>query len=93
MITIHKLTLSPKRSSYSLPEGAELLCAREQHNQVCVWYKCDPNAEQTDRKIVVFGTGHEIPKDLARRLKYLGTAMLEGGSLVFHVFEVLPCAT
>lgn len=67
------------------PKGAEFLCAREQGNEICVWFLCEPNAPREKRMIAVVGTGHPAPDDGS----YLGTASLDGGSLIFHVFEVL----
>jgi len=65
-----------------VPVGAEFLCAREQFDKICVWYRCDPNASKEPRKIAIVGTGHSAPFDG----RYLGTASLSGGSLMFHVF-------
>ncbi len=70
-----------------VPAGAEMLCAREQHEEICVWYRCDPEAEKTPRAIAIVGTGHPAPNVGDGR--YLGTASLRGGALMFHVFEKL----
>jgi hypothetical protein len=67
------------------PRDAEILCAREQHEQVCVWFRGDPTALQTERQIAIVGTGHPAP--MRDESRYLGTAMLDGGDLVLHVFE------
>jgi hypothetical protein len=68
-----------------VPAGAEMLCAREQHGQVAVWYRCDPDAPKETRKLALCGTGHQAPsRDQSR---YLGTASLHGGELIVHVFE------
>lgn len=66
------------------PRDAEMLCAREQHEQVCVWFRCDPTAPQVKRRLVIIGTGHPESTDSDR---YLGTASLDGGMLMLHVFE------
>lgn len=65
-----------------VPVGAEFLCAREQYERICVWFKCDPAAPKEWRKIAIVGTGHPAPADG----RYLGTASLQGGNLMFHVF-------
>lgn len=65
-----------------VPAGAEFLCAREQYEQICVWYRCDPAAPKERRPIAIVGTGHPAPPDG----HYLGTASLHGGQLMFHVF-------
>jgi hypothetical protein len=66
-----------------VPEDAELLTAREQNEQLCVWFKCDPSKPLSKRRIAVCGTGHPAPEGA----RYVGTGFLMGGQLVFHVFE------
>jgi len=84
MKTIWKVALTQMGTQdVRVPEGAEFLCAREQNEKACVWFRCDPNHEKKLRRIAVVGTGHEAPDDG----RYLGTAMLMDGSLVLHVFE------
>lgn len=67
-----------------LPHDAEILCAREQREKICIWFICTPNAPTSPRWIRILGTGHENNEFEAR---YLGTAMLKGGELILHVFE------
>lgn len=74
--------------SIEVPELAEMLCAREQHGQIAVWFRCDPDARRTRRRIAVCGTGHPAPDPAFWR--HIGTASLSGGSLIFHVFEEAP---
>ena len=83
--TIWKATLKlADVQTIDVPEGAELLCAREQFEKICVWFRCDPSARKTQREIAIVGTGHPAPGNEGR---YLGTASLQGGTLMFHVFE------
>jgi hypothetical protein len=85
MTTIWKATLQPlDMQSIMVPAGAEILCAREQFDRICIWYRCDPSAQLSPRNITVVGTGHPSHNIDGR---YLGTAMLGGGQLVFHIFE------
>lgn len=71
-----------------VPVGAEILCAREQYEAVCIWFRCDPSPDKETRRIAVCGTGHPAPSPDQGR--YLGTAFLRHGALVFHVFEEIP---
>jgi hypothetical protein len=66
-----------------VPDNAEMLTARDQHEQLCVWFKCDPSQPTTKRRIAIVGTGHPAPEGA----RYVGTGFLHGGQLVFHVFE------
>jgi len=68
----------------SLPENAEILHVGEQFNKVCLWYRCEPYAEKTARSIAIIGTGHAAPDTDEGR--YLGTASLDNGALILHVF-------
>jgi hypothetical protein len=68
-----------------LPEGAEILFAGNQHEQICIWYRCNPLAAKFPRKIAIVGTGHAAPDVQTGR--YIGSVIMHGGALVFHVFE------
>lgn len=89
--TIWKATLrAPGVQQIEVPAGAELLCAREQYDNICIWFRCDPSAPKELRDIAVVGTGHPAPNGEGR---YIGTAALMGGNLIYHVFERLPLAS
>lgn len=66
-----------------VPEDAEFLTARDQHDQLCIWFKCDPSKPLSKRRIATCGTGHPVPEGA----RYIGTGFLHGGQFVFHVFE------
>lgn len=82
--TIWKFLIDPVSLEGRLPAGAKILTAREQGEQICVWAEVDPAAPMMTRRFAVYGTGHEMPDNPGA---YIGTAMLHGGSLVFHVYE------
>lgn len=87
MTTIWKQVLeSTDRQMIDIPGGAELLSAREQHDQICIWFRCDPNAPKALREIAIVGTGHDAPP-FGNTWRFLGTASLYSGNLMFHVFE------
>lgn len=81
-----KFTLQPE-CKVEMPEGAQLLTVREQGDDICLWALVDSDAPMVARRFVGFGTGHQIPEDQA--LSFIGTAMLQGGNLVFHIFEIV----
>lgn len=84
-MNIWKTVLEVKNfQEIKVPEGAEFICAREQYEDICVWYRCDPEAPLEKRGIYVHGTGHSMIDDTA---KYIGTASVAGGKLIWHVFE------
>lgn len=83
MKTIWKFKLEPE-CTVKMPAGAEILSVREQGHQIYAWALVDPDAPSEDRHFVGVGTGHDLPDE---PLKFLGSAHLDYGTLVFHVFE------
>lgn len=82
---IWKQTLRPiDVQEIMVPEGAEMLSAREQFDHICVWFRCDPTKQLRSRKLAIVGTGNPAPDSTGR---FLGTASLSGGQFIFHVFE------
>src|SRR5437667_5965143 len=79
----------------TMPKGAQILHVETQQqiaqggyrDQACLWALVQPTAKTEVRGFLLVGTGHAInSKD---HLKYIGTFMLEGGALVYHLFEKL----
>lgn len=86
---VYKITLSlAYEQKVFVHAGADLLCAREQRDELCVWYRCDPanGMDPRGRIVRVVRTGYDAAPDAANS-KYLGTAVFKKGELVFHVFE------
>lgn len=65
--------------------GAQILHADAVGERLFVWARV-PNrdAPLKPRRFVVVGTGHEFDYQGQR---HLGTALMQGGALVWHVFE------
>jgi len=84
--TIWKFEVRPKTMT-QLPEGAEILSAASQGDSIFIWAVVDPEAPKSGRLVNVYGTGHDIPDYPG---KFIGTVMLYGGSLVFHIFDAGP---
>ena len=70
-----------------MPQGAEILCIKTQNETPCIWALVETNATVTKRIFEIIGTGFNITENDNR--KYIGTYQLNGGSLVFHCFELL----
>ena len=83
---VWKYTLSEVVNEVEIPAGATLLMVAEQHNEICLWAKVNPAAEKATRTFQVVGTGHA---ELDGTETYLGSAQLNNGNFVFHVFERL----
>ena len=87
-MTIYKYPLSVTGSQIiELPRGATILTAQVQGEMLCLWAEIDENQEDTDERIIgVFGTGHPMGNTPRR---YINTTQADGGSLIWHVFELL----
>ncbi len=85
MNTVWKYTLPVSgRIELNIPAGAKLLCVQMQFDRLCMWALVDPTAPISTRCFWIVGTGHEL---LSAPGAYVGTFQINGGALVFHVFE------
>jgi hypothetical protein len=68
-----------------LPADAFILSLHEQYNRPCIWYRTlDPSGSVSRKSFTWYGTGHECHHD---SMDFRGTVLLDGGSLVLHLFE------
>lgn len=74
-------------SEVQMPEGAQILKIDAQYNRPCIWALVNPDAPNKVRRFRFAGTGHPISEN-PDQLFFHGTFHLEGGALVFHVFEI-----
>jgi hypothetical protein len=87
-MTIWKFPLEVEpRQTIDLPRGAQVLTVQVQRGQPCLWALVDETREIVPRTIVTVPTGSETNLGL---LEYIETYQLDGGALVFHVFEEVP---
>lgn len=81
----YKVDLDHDYTTINLPYGAEVLYAREQFDDIYVWALVDQEEDlRYPYGIRIAGTGHPIDDE---GLQYLGSAHLDGGSLIIHVFH------
>lgn len=91
MMTVYKYPLchvSELRDEIlvSMPDGAELLTAQVQGENLCVWALVDPFAAQRMVAFRIAGTGHPVNEPG----RYLATFQLLGGAFIGHVFHSAP---
>ena len=83
--TIYKYELSvEKEQRLILPLGSRILSVGVQNNFVVLWAEVD--RRQTTPEIYIiytYGTGHDISR---QRGKFIGTCLMMGGALVWHVY-------
>lgn len=71
--------------TFEMPDGAMPIIATAQGEQtVGVWAIVNPDKPKVTRKFNAVMTGFPLPENG----RYLGTAMLDQGNFVVHVFEV-----
>ena len=75
-----------------LPQDAEILTFQSQNEKFYIWAIVDCAENETvvlrERYFRLIGTGHDLTEDFRRIRKYVGTAQIMGGGLVFHLFEI-----
>ncbi len=84
MKTIWKYAINPK-TEVAMPGGSRLLSVQVQDNQPQLWALVDPERAKVKRNFVSFATGEPFDDT---GLTYVGTFQINGGGLVFHLFEV-----
>lgn len=90
MKVIHKFPVEPVSEGVPyftamLPDGAEFLHVEQQKEYVQMWWMLDPKASKFARQFRIVATGEEFD---AEGLEFLGTFFVDGGSLVFHLFQM-----
>jgi hypothetical protein len=71
-----------------MPEHAQLLHVGAQNRRLVVWALCAPEAELVERRLLIVGTGHDVPELPGDHWReHVGTAIGVEGDLVIHVFE------
>ncbi len=71
------------------PVGAKFLTVQTQYGVPCIWYEVNSEEERKeDHYFRIYGTGHPQNKIFGMEV-YKGTFQIEGGQLVFHLFEVI----
>lgn len=84
---IWKFNIGPGQGPTVMPKGAQILCVQNQREKACIWALIDPNeTEEEKRYFWIIGTGHGFAYDEDKHV-YIGTFQLDGGLLVYHVFE------
>lgn len=84
MKRIWKYILNPAQPELTMPVGAEIISAGDQHGSLTLWAEVDPDAPRVHRIFQVYGTGFALPEQAHRR--HIATVQM-GNGLVWHVYE------
>jgi hypothetical protein len=82
---IWKFELPPWSIFIDIPQGATLLSAGIQGDDIVVWARCNPNAPKVSRMVAAHPTGVPFPPAYDDA-EFLATVQMADG-LVFHVFD------
>lgn len=87
-LTIWKFPLALERAQdIEMPAGAEILSIGNQRETICLWARVETEKTNKEtRRFVIVGTGHGAPDAVGSKL--IGVVMMQGGDLIFHVFEI-----
>lgn len=86
MRTIYKYPLQiAGEQVVKIHRGFEFLMVAMQHGIPCMWCQVDTTKPEVEVPLLIFGTGHEIPKDKPGTYTYhLGS--FQDGSFVGHLY-------
>ncbi len=66
-----------------LPVGSQILSAKQQYDNICLWYKLNPSiTEKETYRVYVVPTGQEVSEDTI----FLNTILMYSDTVVLHVF-------
>lgn len=85
---IYKYTLEIEdEQKHILPRGAKILSVGNQIEKICVWVELEEGAiEDAEYTFFIRGTGHPFDDSALLQPTFLGTVLMAGGSLVWHVY-------
>lgn len=67
-------------------DGADIISARVQHGNLCVWAKINTESKLVTRNVYVIGTGCDMTDVIDKDVKFIDTIFLYEGYLVYHIF-------
>jgi len=87
VLTVYKYPVAgPNFFSLNLPLGAKILTAQVQNGELQLWALVNSKNKTETRLFLLVGTGQSI-RESEGELCYIGTFQLEGGAIVYHLFE------
>lgn len=91
--TVYKYAVGDGPFELEMPKGAQILSVHTQKGVPQLWALVNPDAPKVTRRFLLCGTGHTLEKDSHDRWDFIGTFLVHGDSLVFHLFEIHPLLT
>lgn len=87
MKRIYKYRLRPEAESMTITGLVQVLSLAVQHEEIVIYALIDLDSSTTTRvDYRVYGTGHDLEDTVVETYRFLGTANLNNGALMFHVY-------
>jgi hypothetical protein len=87
---IYKYKITPKGTLW-IPKDSTILKVHEQHGELCMWVEIEHDfvdkGKFEERFIEIFTTGMPFTEDMGVERKFIDTVFINGGELVFHIYE------
>lgn len=81
----YAINLNMRTQPLMTAKDARILSVQMQHGECQLWAIVDKDAPRVTRRIEVLPTGAVVENEAD--LAFLGTVQVDGGGLIFHVFE------
>lgn len=72
-------------TEHRMPAGARVLATAVQGGLITLWVAVNPDGSHEVRRFGVYATGEPLPSGAK---VHVGTVLFDGGTYVFHVFEL-----
>lgn len=79
------LSLRTDEFTIKMPKGAKVLSVQMQYGEPRLWVLVDDTQPLESREFYWRGTGHNC--DGVEPGSFVGTVQMQGGDLIFHLFE------
>lgn len=70
-----------------MPHDAKILQVGAQGDDMFIWAEIDTESSVIERHFEIFCTGHEMQVDMGVEREYIGSLMMHGGAVIFHVYH------
>ena len=87
MKVVQKFNLNIGETTIDLPLSAKIIHVGEQFGQLQLWVETTPGEPTSPRYYRVFNTGQTIDNIMGLEICHVGTAIMDGGSYVAHVYQ------
>ncbi len=90
MRTVHKFSLNLGETVIDLPLSAKPIYVGEQFGELQLWVETTPGKPTFPRSFRIFSTGHPIDDLEDLQITHVGSAIMQGGTFLAHVYQAIP---